>query len=208
MSSLAQLAGASLAAALFAGSFSAVAALPSGDTPSAVAPASPSTPSGASKPAARHAPSPPRAASQPAGVTNHLASAATAPTQGPAMPRLVAVEPAPQDDDDVIPHFSLYAVRDIDVLGLQFSAQDETTAGSNDSGDIIVTMTLRDAATKRMRDFSIKHMNEPMTLVVDGMEMLTATIRSELGGKFQLQMSKEKARLLFQRVLAKAGPAT
>ncbi len=46
------------------------------------------------------------------------------------------------------------------------------------------------------------------TLIVDGVEMLTATIRPELGGKFQLPMPKEKARLLFQRVLARAGPAT
>ena len=47
-----------------------------------------------------------------------------------------------------------------------------------------------------------------VTLIVDGVEMLTAMIRPEPGGKFQLPMPKEKARLLFQRVLARAGPAT
>ncbi|VVE88717.1 hypothetical protein [Pandoraea bronchicola] len=124
-------------------------------------------------------------------------------TERPVLPRLVAIAP-PENDDD-IPRFALFAARDIEQLGLQFPAQKGDTPTDT---EVVITMSLRDGATLRMRDFSRQHMNEPMTLIVDGVEMLTATIRSELGGKFQLQMPKEKARLLFQRVLAKAGPAT
>ncbi|VVD81638.1 hypothetical protein PAN31108_01136 [Pandoraea anhela] len=120
-----------------------------------------------------------------------------------ATPRLIAIA-TPETDND-IPRFALYAARDIEQLGLQFPAQ---TANASPDSEVVVTMRLRDSATTRMRDFSRQHLNEPMTLIVDGVEMLTATIRSELGGKFQLQLPKEKARLLFQRVLAKAGPAT
>ncbi|WP_160118101.1 hypothetical protein [Pandoraea pulmonicola] len=101
--------------------------------------------------------------------------------------------------------FALYAARDIELLGLQFPAK---TEGSPPDADVVITMHLRDSAAARMRDFSRAHMNEQMTLIVDGVEMVTAMIGSELGGRFQLQMPKEKARLLFQRVLAKAGPAT
>ncbi|WP_157123232.1 hypothetical protein [Pandoraea vervacti] len=124
-------------------------------------------------------------------------------TERPALPRLVAI--TPPDNDDDIARFALYAARDIEQLGLQFPAQ---AANAAPDTEVVITMRLRDGATSRMRDFSRQHMNEPMTLIVDGVEMLTATIRSELGGKFQLQLPKEKARLLFQRVLAKAGPAT
>ncbi|QBC32643.1 hypothetical protein [Pandoraea sp. XY-2] len=139
-----------------------------------------------------------RAASGTSGAT------ATADTvERPALPRLVAI--ATPENDDGIPRFALFAARDIEQLGLQFPAQDSVAPADI---EVVVTMSLRDGATARMRDFSRQHMNEPMTLIVDGVEMLTATIRSELGGKFQLQMPKEKARLLFQRVLAKAGPAT
>ncbi|VVE39927.1 hypothetical protein PSO31014_04078 [Pandoraea soli] len=139
-----------------------------------------------------------RAASGTSGAT---ASADTA--ERPALPRLVAI--ATPENDDGIPRFALFAARDIEQLGLQFPAQDGVAPADV---EVVITMSLRDSATERMRDFSRQHMNEPMTLIVDGVEMLTATIRSELGGKFQLQMPKEKARLLFQRVLAKAGPAT
>lgn len=132
------------------------------------------------------------------------AAAAVRTSPADALPRLVAIQ-APADDDDAIPRFALYAARDIETLGLQLTAQPE---GANADTDVVVTLSLRDGATRRMRDFSHQHMNEPMTLIVDGVEMLTATIRSELGGRFALQMPKEKARLLFQRVLAKAGPAT
>ncbi|QHE93511.1 hypothetical protein PI93_009990 [Pandoraea fibrosis] len=131
------------------------------------------------------------------------ASTATDTVERPALPRLVAIA-TPENDDD-IPRFALFAARDIEQLGLQFPAQKGDTPTDT---EVVITMSLRDGATTRMRDFSRQHMNEPMTLIVDGVEMLTATIRSELGGKFQLQMPKEKARLLFQRVLAKAGPAT
>ncbi|VVE32548.1 hypothetical protein PTE31013_03752 [Pandoraea terrigena] len=58
------------------------------------------------------------------------------------------------------------------------------------------------------RKLSRRPMNEPMTQIVDGVAMLIAAIRSAPGGKFPLQIPKEKARLLFQRVLAKAGPVT
>ncbi|WP_150577211.1 hypothetical protein [Pandoraea aquatica] len=152
-------------------------------------------------PQAQHAPAhratPPRAAS---------AGSATDASERPVLPRLIAI--APPDDDDAIPRFALYAARDIEQLGLQFPAQAPNGASASTDTEVIITMSLRDSATTRMRDFSRQHMNEPMTLIVDGVEMITATIRSELGGKFQLQMPKEKARLLFQRVLAKAGPAT
>lgn len=155
-------------------------------------------------PQPQHAPvhraTPPRAAS---------AGSAADASERPVLPRLIAI--APPEDDDAIPRFALYAARDIEQLGLQFPPQAANgsmgSSGSTDN-EVIVTMSLRDSATTRMRDFSRAHMNEPMTLIVDGVEMITATIRSELGGKFQLQMPKEKARLLFQRVLAKAGPAT
>ncbi|VVE26466.1 hypothetical protein PIN31115_03413 [Pandoraea iniqua] len=138
----------------------------------------------------------------------HAASGATAATAAnaddrPVLPRLIAI--ATPEPDDAIPRFALYAARDIETMGLQFPMQAE---GIAPDGDVVITLSLREGATTRMRDFSRQHMNEPMTLIVDGVEMLTATIRSELGGKFQLQMPKEKARLLFQRVLAKAGPAT
>ncbi|VVE45650.1 hypothetical protein PHO31112_04389 [Pandoraea horticolens] len=138
--------------------------------------------------------------------TAHTAPISPAPpsvdtAERPVLPRLVAI--ATPDDD--IPRFALFAARDIEQLGLQFPAQKSDTSSDT---DVVITMSLREGATTRMRDFSRQHMNEPMTLIVDGVEMLTATIRSELGGKFQLQMPKEKARLLFQRVLAKAGPAT
>ncbi|WP_087691602.1 MULTISPECIES: hypothetical protein [unclassified Pandoraea] len=144
-----------------------------------------------------HRPAPAHAAS---GAT--AATAATADDR-PVLPRLIAI--ATPEPDDAIPRFALYAARDIETMGLQFPMQVE---GIAPDGDVVITLSLREGATTRMRDFSRQHMNEPMTLIVDGVEMLTATIRSELGGKFQLQMPKEKARLLFQRVLAKAGPAT
>lgn len=155
-------------------------------------------------PQTQHAPvhraAPPRVAS---------AGSASDASERPVLPRLIAI--AAPEDDDIIARFALYAARDIEQLGLQFPAQAANgsmgSSGSTDT-DVIITMSLRDSATTRMRDFSRQHMNEPMTLIVDGVEMITATIRSELGGKFQLQMPKEKARLLFQRVLAKAGPAT
>jgi len=153
-------------------------------------------------PQTQHAPvhraTPPRAAS---------AGSAADSSERPVLPRLIAIAP-PEDDDDVIPRFALYAARDIEQLGLQFPAQAANGSSGSTDTEVIITMSLRDSATTRMRDFSRQHMNEPMTLIVDGVEMITATIRSELGGKFQLQMPKEKARLLFQRVLAKAGPAT
>lgn len=138
----------------------------------------------------------------------HTASSAAAASaqnadDRPVLPRLVAI--ATPEPDDAIPRFALYAARDIETMGLQFPMQAEGVAPD---GDVVITLSLREGASTRMRDFSRQHMNEPMTLIVDGVEMLTATIRSELGGKFQLQMPKEKARLLFQRVLAKAGPAT
>ena len=143
-------------------------------------------------------------ATAPATSSGHRASAASADANArTALPRLVAI--APPDDDDDIPRFALYAARDIEQLGLQFPAE---AANASPDVEVVITMSLRESASTRMRDFSRQHMNEPMTLIVDGVEMLTATIRSELGGKFQLQMPKEKARLLFQRVLAKAGPAT
>ncbi|VVE40691.1 hypothetical protein [Pandoraea cepalis] len=137
----------------------------------------------------------------PSGTSSTTATADT--TERPTLPRLVAT--ATPENDDGIPRFALFAARDIEQLGLQFPAQDGVAPSDV---EVVITMSLRDGATARMRDFSRQHMNEPMTLIVDGVEMLTATIRSELGGKFQLQMPKEKARLLFQRVLAKAGPAT
>jgi preprotein translocase subunit SecD len=121
----------------------------------------------------------------------------------PALPRLTAITP-PENDGATV-RFALYAARDIELLGLQFPAK---TEGSPPDADVVITMHLRDSAAARMRDFSRAHMNEQMTLIVDGVEMVTAMIGSELGGRFQLQMPKEKARLLFQRVLAKAGPAT
>ncbi|VVE84247.1 hypothetical protein PSP31121_04657 [Pandoraea sputorum] len=152
-------------------------------------------------PQTQHAPvhraTPPRAAS---------AGSASGASERPVLPRLVAI--APPDDDDAIPRFALYAARDIEQLGLQFPAQAANGSSGSTDTEVIITMSLRDSATTRMRDFSRQHINEPMTLIVDGVEMITATIRSELGGKFQLQLPKEKARLLFQRVLAKAGPAT
>ncbi|VVE30558.1 hypothetical protein PCO31110_03661 [Pandoraea communis] len=160
-----------------------------------------STPPGATPPAASaHAP-----AHRPG--TAHTAPVSPAPpavdtAERPVLPRLVAIATS---DDDEIPRFALFAARDIELLGLQFPAQKGDTSSDT---DVVITMSLREGATTRMRDFSRQHMNEPMTLIVDGVEMLTATIRSELGGKFQLQMPKEKARRLFQRVLAKAGPAT
>lgn len=147
-------------------------------------------------PAHRHGP----ARTPPANT----ASTVTADTADrPVLPRLIAI--ATPEDDDAIPRFALFAARDIEQLGLQFPAQNGDVPTDT---EVVITMSLRDSASIRMRDFSRQHMNEPMTLIVDGVEMLTATIRSELGGKFQLQMPKEKARLLFQRVLAKAGPAT
>lgn len=160
----------------------------------------------------------PRAASPPAAGAHapshranraHAASGASASTaaadtiERAGLPRLIAI--ATPENDDEIPRFALFAARDIEQLGLQFPAQDGVAPSDV---EVVITMSLRDGATARMREFSRQHMNEPMTLIVDGVEMLTATIRSELGGKFQLQMPKEKARLLFQRVLAKAGPAT
>ncbi|AKM29635.1 hypothetical protein AB870_05090 [Pandoraea faecigallinarum] len=142
----------------------------------------------------------PRTASG-AGASSPSADAATSP----ALPRLIAI--TPQDNDDIA-RFALYAARDIEQLGLQFPAHASNAGNASPDTEVVITMSLRDGATSRMRDFSRQHMNEPMTLIVDGVEMLTATIRSELGGKFQLQLPKDKARLLFQRVLAKAGPAT
>jgi hypothetical protein len=167
--------------------------------------------------AAPHTPGPPshravaphpasgnRASDAPATASTSTPSAnPSATAERPPLPRLVAI--TPPDNDDDIARFALYAARDIEQLGLQFPAQ---TANAAPDTEVVITMRLRDGATSRMRDFSRQHMNEPMTLIVDGVEMLTATIRSELGGKFQLQLPKEKARLLFQRVLAKAGPAT
>lgn len=162
--------------------------------PHAAAPPS----AGAHAHAPAHRASGARAAS---GTSSTTATADT--TERPTLPRLVAI--ATPENDDGIPRFALFAARDIEQLGLQFPAQDGVAPADV---EVVITMSLRDSATERMRDFSRQHMNEPMTLIVDGVEMLTATIRSELGGKFQLQMPKEKARLLFQRVLAKAGPAT
>ncbi|MGC7405753.1 hypothetical protein ACPWR0_17320 [Pandoraea pneumonica] len=147
-----------------------------------------------------HRPAPAHAASGAAAA--NAATTANADDR-PVLPRLIAI--ATPEPDDAIPRFALYAARDIETMGLQFPMQAEGVAPD---GDVVITLSLREGATTRMRDFSRQHMNEPMTLIVDGVEMLTATIRSELGGKFQLQMPKEKARLLFQRVLAKAGPAT
>lgn len=170
---------------------------------SSVAPPAASSAPGASSSASPHIhapvhrPAPAHAASGAAAAT-----AATAKDR-PVLPRLIAI--ATPEPDDAIPRFALYAARDIETMGLQFPMQAE---GIAPDGDVVITLSLREGATTRMRDFSRQHMNEPMTLIVDGVEMLTATIRSELGGKFQLQMPKEKARLLFQRVLAKAGPAT
>lgn len=152
--------------------------------------------------ASAHAPA--HRVTPPHTASGSSASAATDADERPVLPRLIAI--ATPDDDDDIPRFALYAARDIEQLGLQFPAQPDNGAAADT--EVVITMSLRNGATTRMRDFSRQHMNEPMTLVVDGVEMLTATIRSELGGKFQLQMPKEKARLLFQRVLAKAGPAT
>ncbi|AKK23876.1 hypothetical protein [Pandoraea oxalativorans] len=133
-------------------------------------------------PRTQHAPvhraTPPRTAS---------AGSAVDASDRPALPRLIAI--AAPEDDDAIARFALYAARDIEQLGLQFPAQ--TANGSTDT-EVVITMSLRDSASARMRDFSRQHMNEPMTLIVDGVEMITATIRSELGGKFQLQMPKEK----------------
>ncbi|WP_150721348.1 hypothetical protein [Pandoraea capi] len=156
----------------------------------------------ASPSTAPHKPSP-RAKAPHAASGSSASSAPADADERLALPRLIAI--ATSDNDDDIPRFALYAARDIEQLGLQFPAQ---TANAAPDSEVVITMRLRDSATARMRDFSRQHMNEPMTLIVDGVEMLTATIRSELGGKFQLQLPKEKARLLFQRVLAKAGPAT
>ncbi|MDN4572919.1 hypothetical protein DBB29_06290 [Pandoraea cepalis] len=154
--------------------------------------------------AGAHAHAPAHRASGARAASGTSSTTATADTtERPTLPRLVAI--ATPENDDGIPRFALFAARDIEQLGLQFPAQDGVAPADI---EVVVTMSLRDSATARMRDFSRQHMNEPMTLIVDGVEMLTATIRSELGGKFQLQMPKEKARLLFQRVLAKAGPAT
>lgn len=158
------------------------------------------TPPAASAHAPIHRPGTPHPApANPASTTSDTTDTA----ERPALPRLIAIA-TPENDDD-IPRFALFAARDIEQLGLQFPAQ---KGDAPTDTDVVITMNLRNGATTRMRDFSRQHMNEPMTLIVDGVEMLTATIRSELGGKFQLQMPKEKARLLFQRVLAKAGPAT
>lgn len=161
------------------------------------------TPHTASQPAASaHAPV--HRATAPHTASGSGASTTTAGADDrPVLPRLIAI--ATPEDNDAIPRFALYAARDIEQLGLQFPAQADNASSDT---EVVITMSLRDSATTRMRDFSRQHMNEPMTLVVDGVDMLTATIRSELGGKFQLQMPKEKARLLFQRVLAKAGPTT
>jgi len=169
---------------------------------SATSPAQPSAPAASASSAPHihtpvHRPAPAHTASSAA------AAGAQNADDRPVLPRLVAI--ATPEPDDAIPRFALYAARDIETMGLQFPMQAEGVAPD---GDVVITLSLREGATTRMRDFSRQHMNEPMTLIVDGVEMLTATIRSELGGKFQLQMPKEKARLLFQRVLAKAGPAT
>ncbi len=160
---------------------------------------------GATPPAASaHAPAHrPSTAHTPPGSPPSAATDTPDSVDRPVLPRLIAI--ATPEDDDEIPRFALFAARDIEQLGLQFPAQKGDTPVD---AEVVITLSLREGATTRMRDFSRQHMNEPMTLIVDGVEMLTATIRSELGGKFQLQMPKEKARLLFQRVLAKAGPAT
>ncbi len=182
-----------LAALLALGSLPAIAQTAS--SPGATAHAPAHRPVGGSAGSVRHA--------APASGASATQAAPGDANDRPVLPRLIAIA-TPEDDDD-IPRFALYAARDIEQLGLQFPAQN---GGAGQDVDVVITMSLRDSATTRMRDFSRQHMNEPMTMIVDGVEMLTATIRSELGGKFQLQMPKEKARLLFQRVLAKAGPAT
>lgn len=172
-----------------------LAGLPATAQPAAAPAASPHAP--VHRPGGTHA-SGANKGTAPAGATS-----ASAADDRPALPRLVAIA-TPESDDDIA-RFALYAARDIEQLGLQFPARNEPLG---QDVDVVITMSLRESATTRMREFSRQHMNEPMTLIVDGVEMLTATIRSELGGKFQLQMPKEKARLLFQHVLARAGPAT
>ncbi|VVE47377.1 hypothetical protein PIN31009_04449 [Pandoraea iniqua] len=170
---------------------------------SSAAPPGQSSAPAASSPASPHIHAPVHRPA-PAHAASGAAAASTSTADDrPVLPRLIAI--ATPEPDDAIPRFALYAARDIETMGLQFPMQAE---GIAPDGDVVITLSLREGATTRMRDFSRQHMNEPMTLIVDGVEMLTATIRSELGGKFQLQMPKEKARLLFQRVLAKAGPAT
>lgn len=180
----------------------------------ASAQASAAAPASASAPRAGAAPAPATTASGTSSAARHGrpggpaaatgCGSASAKTEDCAtLPRLVAI--ATPENDDAIVRFALYAARDIEQLGLQFPAKSES--GLPDA-EVVITMRLRDGATARMRDFSRAHLNEPMILIVDGVEMLTAVIGSELGGRFQLHVPKEKARLLFQRVLAKAGPAT
>ncbi|GAB3627459.1 hypothetical protein GCM10027419_23100 [Pandoraea terrae] len=129
------------------------------------------------------------------------------PSQPPPISPPVLSPPAHGDNDATREpvRFTLYAVRDIEHIGVKFpDAKDEAV----NEGIVNVQLDMREDASMRMREFSRHNMNRAMTLVIDGMDVATATIRSELGGQFELALPKEKARLLFQRVLAKAGPST
>jgi preprotein translocase subunit SecD len=66
---------------------------------------------------------------------------------------------------------------------------------------VMLSVTLTPPAAERMRKISRESMKQPLTLLINGQRINTATVMSELGAQFRVSMSRKVARDLLPTLI-------
>ena len=66
---------------------------------------------------------------------------------------------------------------------------------------VVLSVTLSPEATERMRKVSTQSIGQPLTLLINGQPISTATVQSVLGAQFRVTMSRAIARELLPSLL-------
>lgn len=66
---------------------------------------------------------------------------------------------------------------------------------------VMLNVTLTPQAAERIQKISRESMKQPLTLLINGQRINTATVQSELGAQFRVSMSREVARDLLPTLI-------
>ena len=66
---------------------------------------------------------------------------------------------------------------------------------------VMLNFTLSPQAAERMRKISRDSMKQPLTILINGRQITTATVQSELGAQFRVSMSRMIARDLLPTLI-------
>lgn len=85
-----------------------------------------------------------------------------------------------------------------DFTRMEILLKDIDTSGTE---TVVLSVTLSPEAAERVRKVSTESIGQPLTLMINGRVISTATIHSALGAKFQIAMSRATARELVPSLL-------